>query len=138
MAELKPRAPVRRFDVFAEYNRLKAIEQDGLAKSKAKGYGLWLAKVVAAQKFGRLPKPEREKKRETPEEKAAREKKAKTQWHDLSGVPQTDKLFDREIVSRMGKGFYTQVFSPAIQRAYAEGKPYVEIRDAIRKEWKPD
>ncbi len=138
MPELKPRAPIRRFDVFAEYNRLKAIQEEGLTKSKAKGYGLWVAKVVAAQKFGRMPKPEREKKKETPEEKAAREKKAKTEWHDLSGVPQTDKLFDHEIVDRMGKDFYAKVFSPAIQQAYAEGKPYVAIRDAIRKEWKPD
>ncbi len=138
MAEVKPRAPIRRFDVFAEYNRLKAIDQEGLNKSKAKGYGLWVAKVVAAQKFGRMPKPGKEKKPETEQERKEREKKARTEWHDLSGVPQTDKLFDHEIVNRMGKDFYTQVFSPAIQQAYAEGKPYVAIRDAIRKEWKPE
>ena len=48
------------------------------------------------------------------------------------------KLSDKEIVARMGKDFYSKVFSPAIQKAYEKGKPYVEIRDAIRKEWKPD
>ncbi len=138
MAEIKPRAPIRRFDVFAEYNRLKALDQEGLTKSKAKGYGLWVAKVVAAQKFGRMPKPGKEKKPETEQERKERERKARTEWHDLSGVPQTDKLFDKEIVNRMGKDFYSKVFSPAIQQAYAEGKPYVAIRDAIRKEWKPE
>ncbi len=138
MAETKPRAPIRRFDVFAEYNRLKALDQEGLTKSKAKGYGLWVAKVVAAQKFGRMPKPGKEKKEETEQERKERKKRERTVWHDLSGVPQTDKLFDKEIVNRMGKDFYSKVFSPAIQQAYAEGKPYVAIRDAIRKEWKPE
>ena len=54
MADPKPRAPIRRFDVFAEYNRLKGMEQEKLSGPKAKGYGLWLAKVVAARKFGRV------------------------------------------------------------------------------------
>lgn len=135
MAEIKPRAPVRRFDVFAEYNRLKAMKEEGLKAPQAKGYGLWVAKVVAAQKFGRLPKPRAEKKEdaEKKEEKKARPKK----WHDLSGIPQTDKLFDKEIINRMGKDFYAKIFSPAIKKAFAEEKPYVEIRDAIRREWKP-
>ncbi len=137
MTDLKPKAPIRRFDVFAEYNRIKAIKEDKLTQAKAKGYGLWVAKVVAAQKFGRLPRPTREErekaKAKTPEEKE-KEKKA---WHELSGVVQTDKLFDQEIVNRMGKQFYDKVFKPAVDQAYAEGKTYVEIRDAIRKEWKP-
>ncbi len=135
MDEIRPRAPIRRFDVFAEFNRLKALKEDHLTGPKAKGYGLWVAKVVAAQKFGRMPRPERGKKQEKTEEE---KKKEKTQWHDLSGVPQTDKLFDKEIVSRMGKDFYSKVFAPAIEEAFTEGKTYVEIRDAIRKQWKPD
>jgi len=129
MAELKPKATVRRFDVFAEYNRLKA-RKEGVPAAQAKGYGLWVAKVVAAQKFGRLPKP-------TGEKKEGEEKKPRTKWHDLGGVPQTDKLFDKEIINRMGKDFYSQVFSPAIKEAFEEGKQYVEIRDSIRREWKP-
>ncbi len=52
MAELKPKMPVRRFDVFAEYSRLKA-RQEGESAAQAKGYGIWLAKVVAARKFGK-------------------------------------------------------------------------------------
>lgn len=135
MSDLKPNAPIRRFDVFAEYNRLKGIKE-GMPKTKAKGYGLWLAKVVAAQKFGRMPKPTGEKK-EGKEKAKSSEERAKRAWLDLSGIPQTDKLFDREIVNRMGKDFYTKIFAPAIQEAFEEGKQYVEIRDAIRREWKP-
>lgn len=134
MAELKPNAPVRRFDVFAEYNRLKAMKE-GESAAQAKGYGLWLAKVVAAQKFGRLAKPTGEKKEEKEKEK---KKGRKKKWRDLSGVPQTDKLFDKEIVRRMGQDFYRKVFSAAVREAFDEGKEYRDIRDAIRSEWKPD
>jgi hypothetical protein len=135
MAELKPKAAVRRFDVFAEYNRRKAMK-DGMKSGKAKGYGLWLAKVVAAQKFGRLPKPTGEKKEGKEKEKPA-EERAKRAWLELSGIKQTDKLFDKEIVNRMGKPFYSKVFAPAIKEAFEEEKEYREIRDAIRRGWKP-
>lgn len=134
----KPQAPIRRFDVFAEYNRLKA-RTDGVPAGRAKGYGLWLAKVVAAQKFGRLPKPSgKPGEKEGKEKKEPPKERAKKAWLELGGVPQTDKLFDKEIVNRMGKPFYSKVFSPAIQAAFAEGKEYVEIRDALRREWKPE
>lgn len=132
MSDPKPLAPIRRFDVFAEYNRLEALKK-GESAAQAKGYGLWLAKVVAAQKFGRLPKPSGEKK-EGEEKKKGRKKK----WRDLSGKPQTDKLFDKEIVNRMGKPFYTKIFAPAIREAFEEGKEYREIRDVVRKGWKPE
>jgi hypothetical protein len=135
MTKLKPKARIRRFDVFAEYNRLRAIKDEHLSAAKAKGYGLWVAKVVAAQKFGRLPKPTAEKmKTKSPEER----KKEKQEWHKLGGVTQTDKLFDKEITSRMGKDFYTHIFSPAIQKAFEEGSQYRDIRDTIRSGWKPD
>ncbi len=132
MSDPKPKAPIRRFDVFAEYNRLDAMKK-GESAAQAKGYAIWLAKVVAARKFRKsegLPeKKEGEKKKED---------KPKKKWRDLSGIPQTDKLFDKEIVNRMGKTFYTKVFSPAIREAFAEEKEYREIRDAIRRDWKPD
>lgn len=130
MTELKPAAPIRRFDVFAEYNRLKGL-QEGQSAAQAKGYGLWVAKVVAAQKFGRLPKPTADKKQRESE------KAKKKKWHELSGVPQTDKLFDKEIVARMGKLFYQKVFAPALKQAFDNGKEYRDIRDHIRREWKP-
>jgi hypothetical protein len=50
-AVLNPNATICRFDVFAEYTRQQAIEE-GMPPDMAKGYGLWLAKVVAARRFG--------------------------------------------------------------------------------------
>ncbi len=103
MAVPKPLAPIRRFDVFAEFNRLRGLKEEGLAATKAKGYGLWLAKVVAAQKFGRMPRPRAKKKGE-----AVKRDFDKQKWRKLGGVEQTDKLFDRQIVNRMGKLFYNR------------------------------
>jgi hypothetical protein len=51
-AYASPKQAIRRFDVFAEYHRLERI-QHGILAGEAKGYGLWLAKVVAARKFAR-------------------------------------------------------------------------------------
>jgi hypothetical protein len=130
MSDAKPNAPIRRFDVFAEYNRLKALKE-GESAAQAKGYGIWLAKVVAAKKFG--------KKETKPAAANGEEKKPvrKKKWRDLSGIPQTDKLFDKEIIRRMGQDFYSHTFSPAIRDAFNEEKEYRDIRDAIRREWKP-
>lgn len=130
MSAFKPKMQVRRFDVFAEYNRLKA-RQEGQSAAQAKGYGLWVAKVVAAKKF-------RKEEKKAPPEGAAEKPARKTKWHELSGIPQTDKLFDKEIINRMGRDFYRQVFAPALQKAFDEGREYREIRDTIRGEWKPD
>lgn len=129
----KPRATVRRFDVFAEYNRLKAQKEDKLSAAKAKGYGLWLAKVVAARKFGRLPEP----KDKGEKKEGKKEPKVNKQgWHELSDVAQTAALFDKEIVDRMGTTFYRRVFAPAVRKAFESGKSYVDIRDTIRAKWK--
>ena len=46
---LKPERPIRRFDVFAEY-RKQDEERKGLPEDEAMGYGLWVAKVVAARR----------------------------------------------------------------------------------------
>src|SRR5437762_14186523 len=95
---------------------------------KAKGYGLWVAKVVAARKFGRL------RERRPPSEgevKARRRRK----WRILSGVPQTAKLFDHQIVERMGPEFYREVFAPAVRHAHEEGQTYESIRDRFRRRW---
>ncbi|MEO2082551.1 MAG: hypothetical protein ABGX12_00820, partial [Desulfurobacteriaceae bacterium] len=48
---LKPQAPIRRFDVFAEWNKIKAVKELGFPEDEAKAYGLAVAKVVAARKF---------------------------------------------------------------------------------------
>jgi hypothetical protein len=123
-----PLAAIRRFDVFAEFHRLEA-RAGGMAADRAKGHGLWLAKIVAARKFGRG---------ETVRKKAGEhEGPGGAKWHALDGKPQTASLFDREIVSRMGAGFYRRVFAPAVRRAFDEGKRYVDIRDSLRATWKP-
>lgn len=43
--------------------------------------------------------------------------------------------FHRLQNERMGTTFYRTVFSPAIEEAIAQGKGYMEIRDAIRRPW---
>jgi hypothetical protein len=128
----RPRLPIRRFDVFAEYNKLKWLSE-GHSLDEAKGYGLWLAKVVASRRFGPAPKEKAPlRKGPQPEEAGA----PPSRFRSLDGEPQTDELFDREIVDRMGTAFYHDVFVPAIAHAYSEGQRYEAIRDAIRKEWK--
>ena len=126
---IKPANRIRRFDVFAEYR--KQEEQDnGMPAAQAKGYGLWVAKVVAARKFGRL------KDREQPSEAEARARRRR-KWRILSGEPQTDRLFDRQIVERMGPDFYKEVFVPAIRHEREQGHSYESMRDRIRRRWRP-
>jgi len=133
-----PRLPIRRFDVFAEYNRQKAIE-DGIPPDEAMGYGLWVAKVVASRSFGRsaLSKPPSELQKLREGDAAEGEAQPeKPKWHALDGKPQTDELFEKEIVRRMGADFYYNVFVPAIEQAIAQDRSYQSIRDTIRKDWK--
>ncbi|WP_456455684.1 hypothetical protein [Thermovibrio sp.] len=123
---LKPRAPIRRFDVFAEWNRIKALKEYGFSEDDAKAYGLAVAKVVAARKFY----GHRLKYRGAT--KAFVEGKTKEKWWEKLATPSE---FDEKVVNRIGKEFYEKVFSPAILKAYEEGKDYMDIRDSIRKEW---
>jgi hypothetical protein len=134
--QVRPRAPIRRFDVFAEYNRLKGLKH-GLDQAHARGYGLWVAKVVASgggRRAGRALEPRGE-----PAAGAEREheRPAEQEWHELSGEPQTDALFEHEIVQRMGAKFYAHEFAPAIASAFDRGERYESIRDAIRRDWSP-
>ena len=135
----KPRMPVRRFDVFAEYNRQEAIKK-GMAADEAEGYGLWVAKVVASG-GGRGPalrRPaEKDGKAEKESETEGKEEEPKSKWRSLSGEDQTDEMFQKEIVKRMGAHFYETVFVPAIEDALAEDRTYQSIRDTIRRDWKP-
>ena len=135
---VNPRLPIRRFDVFAEYNRRKALA-DGIPADEAAGYGLWVAKVVASRRFGsgissQAPSQVRES---APHEPGEAEEPKRPKWHSLGGEPQTDDLFEKEIVNRMGREFYDTVFAPAIAQAVAEDRTYNSIRDTIRKDWRP-
>jgi hypothetical protein len=134
-----PNRAIRRFDVFAEYNRLKGL-QKGLDDPHAKGYGLWVAKVVASggrHNGAATHREPNEGDKEQKDQGERHEKPPEQKWHELSGEPQTDKLFDHEIIARMGKGFYAAVFAPAIAEAVEQGRSYESIRDTIRKGWKP-
>jgi hypothetical protein len=128
----KPRLPIRRFDVFAEYNRAKNLA-DGMPEPVARGRALWLAKVVASRRGGSVPAADSGRERG----KEERQKEERDDgFRSLGGVEQTDAMFDKEIVERMGREFYDQVFRPAIEAAFREGRQYTEIRDSIRKDWK--
>ncbi|WP_456436532.1 hypothetical protein [Thermovibrio ammonificans] len=123
---LKPLAPIRRFDVFAEWNRFKALKELGFTEDDAKAYGLAVAKVVAARKFyGHRIKYKGATK-------AFVEGRTKEKWWEkLASAAE----FDEKIVNRMGRDFYEKVFSPTIESLYEQGKKYEEIRDTVRQEW---
>jgi hypothetical protein len=124
-----PDNPIRRFDVFAEFSRLERLDKD-YPQDEAKGYGIWLAKVVAARKFSSKTggaKSSTGKKKPGPEPK----------FREIGDELQTDGTFDHDIVDRMGSEFYSKVFAPAIAEAKDTGEKYEDIRDSIRKAWKP-
>jgi hypothetical protein len=130
---VKPRFPIRRFDVFADYHRVQ-YEDRGMPENRAKGRGIWAAKVVAGRRGGGGVAQSTGSAGGTGrgEERAEEE----DEFRSVGGVPQTDATFDNEIVDRMGREFYDEVFHPAILQAYRDGKRYEDIRDTIRKDWK--
>ena len=125
---LHPEKAIRRFDVFAEYTRLERLDKD-YSEDEAKGYGIWLAKVVAARKFSSKSGESKSsgKKQPGPEPR----------FRSVGDQLQTDETFDQDIVERMGTQFYSKVFAPAIEDAKDKGEKYEDIRDSIRKDWKP-
>ena len=134
--EEKPRMPVRRFDVFAEYTRQQALKK-GMPEDEAEGYGLWVAKVVASGGGRHTALRPPSGKGKEGEDTEGGEEKPKEKWHSLGGEEQTDEMFQKEIVRRMGEHFYNTVFMPAIEEAVAQDRTYQSIRDTIRKDWKP-
>ena len=128
-----PLKSIRRFDVFAEVSRLEALEK-GRPEDEAKGYGVWLAKVVAARRFG--PKVDRDGAPPGKASGTTQRTPAEEGFKAVGGELQTDETFDAEIIDRMGGQFYDEVFAPAIREAIKKGKRYEEIRDTIRADWK--
>jgi hypothetical protein len=133
---MKPNRAIRRFDVFAEYQRLKGLKEN-MTQDAAKGYGIWLAKGVASRKFSKSRGKERELTKEGKKQEEPQEELVDNKWRTLDGVAQTDELFEREVVQRMGRDFYEKVFAPAIEAAFESGKDYTEIRDSVRENWRP-
>src|SRR5207237_10770583 len=118
------KAQIRRFDIFAEWNRLKARKRLHLPEPDARAYGLAVAKVVAARKFyGYQPERMSEWKRR------ARQDDVTEAWWEHLG---SEQEFEHKIVERMGKTFYRRIFQPAIRRAWDEQKTYEQIRDQLR------
>jgi hypothetical protein len=139
-SHLRPLQAIRRFDVFAETKRLEALDH-GEPEDVAKGYGVRIAKIVASRRFGGASKkPHAEKKPRSDREAASGDRfggEGDAKFRALDGELQTDETFDHEIIERMGPEFYEVVFQPAIRDALAEGRKYEQIRDTIRKDWKP-
>lgn len=126
-SRIASKAEIRRFDIFAEWNRLKARESHRLSEADAQAYGLAVAKVVAARKFsGYEPGQVSEWKR-----RARAEEVAEPWWQHLG----SGEEFERKIIERMGKTFYGRIFQPAVRRAWKDGRHYEEIRDELRDEW---
>jgi hypothetical protein len=129
--DASPRQPIRRFDVFAEYTR-QVRREKGFPEDQAKGYGIWLAKVVASRRFGQKVTADSTR----PTQKRDRTEEEPT-FRSVGDELQTDETFDHDIINRMGARFYDEVFVPAITAAREEGKKYETIRDSIRRGWKP-
>ena len=122
-----PRTQIRRFDIFAEWNRLKARSQHHMSAADARAYGLAVAKVVASRKFhGTTPEQASDMKRR------ARQDDVSEAWWEHLG---SDDEFEQKIIERMGQTFYHDVFQPEIQRAWDAEKSYEDIRDTLRAEW---
>lgn len=132
-AEMKPKRSIRRFDIFAEYRKQDQQAKE-MPEDEAMGYGLWVAKVVASRHFGDGTSRSQDGNGDGDDR---RRQLVDGKWRTLGDEPQTDELFDKEIVDRMGRTFYRRVFAPAIRRARKDGKAYEEIRDTLRKGWKP-
>jgi hypothetical protein len=127
----RPKKDIRRFDVFAEYSRLERQDK-GYPKDESKGYGIWLAKVVASRKFASKSDSSKTSKANRSIEHAG----SKDKFRSLGDELQTDQTFDHEVIERMGKTFYAKEFRPAMRKARKAGQAYAEIRDLIRKDWK--
>jgi hypothetical protein len=125
--ERAPRLQIRRFDIFAEWNRLKGRTRHKMKEADARAYGLAVAKVVAARKLhGAAPEQTKDLKRR------ARKDEVDEPWWEHLG---SSEEFEQKIVERMDRDFYTHVFQPAIQRAWDDEKDYEDIRDTLRSEW---
>lgn len=132
--QLTPLHAIRRFDVFAEFTRQERLDE-GYPADEAKGYGIWLAKVVAARRFGKSSDAGERDRQQAHRSEKALEKESK--FRSLSDELQTDETFDHDIIERMGGTFYRNVFVPSIEQSRSKGESYEAIRDNIRKAWKP-
>jgi len=112
---------IRRFDIFAEFNKQKK-EAEGYPEDVAKGEGLWLAKFTASRRFGKGGT------KKGGRGKGTRKAPIVTKFKSLNEIPQTDKLFDKEIVERLGREIYESILVKGVRKAIQEGLKYPDIR----------
>ena len=96
-----PKRAIRRFDVFAEVKRLEALAE-GRPEDEAKGYGVWLAKVVAGRRFGRKGRDAEDRPRTRHDGDEAAGDRGEGKFRHAGDELQTDETLDREIVEWMG------------------------------------
>ncbi len=109
----------------------------GYAEDEAKGYGIWLARVVAARRFGKKSGALDRARPESQGAKAGDEPTVEPKYRFGGDELQIDETFDHDIIGRMVEAFYAEVFVPAIAEARECGQPYDDIRDAICKNGNP-
>ena len=124
-----PQVPLRRFDVFAEWNRLLRI-----ASAFPHGRGSSRLRPGRGQSR-RQPEVRQYSSAEVKQWKQqARTGEMRGAWWQKLG---SDEEFQSKIISRMGERFYRQAFAPAIEQAWQAGKRYEDIRDTLREQWNP-
>lgn len=126
----RPGAEIRRFDVFAEWKRLDALDRLEFPPAQAKAYGIAVANMVAGRR--RRPAPARPPVTTRDEDPTKAGDRARQDWGRFLG---SAAEFDDIIVRRMGRDFYRTVFRPALREAWGSGLDYEEIRDSIRAGW---
>lgn len=129
-ANTKPQNNIRRFDVFTECERIKYTKR-GFPLYVAKGLAIWTAKLVSGGKLKKnfFSGPN------TGYHKAnlnSSSNNNKSVFRSLNNVPQTDLMFDKEIIERMGKEFYEQTFQPMVRDNLSQGFEYRQFRDTLR------
>ena len=113
---------IRRFDVFAEFNKQKK-EAEGYPTDLAKGEGLWIAKFTASRRGAKS----------APKNKGTgsgehRINRGVSKFKALNDIPQTDKLFDKDIIDRLGRDVYENVLVKGVRAAMKVGLQYNDIR----------
>lgn len=126
-AGVAPAANIRRFDIFAEWNRLEASEKKHFHADDARAFGIAVAKIVAARKFSGYEPHQLSEYR-----KQARKRQVHDEWWRHFG---SSDEYQRKIVRRMGEDFYRRTFAPTIRGAFEQGMDYNDIRDTLRSEW---
>jgi len=123
---------IRRYDIFAITEYLKNL-QKGLPEDVAKGDAIWLATLIASRKFSRGKVQPRTVNGKKDKKLAEKNGIYTSKWRMLSGKPQTDKVYDKNIIQRMGEDLY-QIVLNKVKELFEAGLDYMDYRDSVREE----